>query len=1131
MTNIEQLYKYSDFISLKFSNLRREFGRHVLIKGIFRALSLIISIAFLIVLAEGFLYLNMNIRNPILIFFSVFGFIFFITPFLLSIMVIRNRMTSFSDFRLAEMIGKKYENVKDSLFNVLQLRDMVVNGEKGFSSALVVRSMENIAKKIETHSFKTIIPRHEVKKGFHLFLGNVILVCLLFAVSPNFFSSSANRLLHPGTDFPIPEPFSITSESGTFGILGGDSTGVVFHCNGHFPEHIKLSMIYKDYVQEENLSVDSCGRAEFSLGSVRKDVVYEGFVENNSLFIPWKHISSGIDTIRVTNRPEILSVKSLLHFPEYTGLKDQVQESNITEFYVLPGTEIQLDVFSNKVLSAGNLEFEKAGVIPIVVEKFYAHGKFQVTHDDQFKIVIEDKNGVSNLNPVIYRIRISPDAYPMITLLSPTEDIDLNESMEISLGIRVRDDYGFSKAVIKYELIKKYGEEEQAENEITFPLYDNKLTLQELYYIWDVSELGLSPEDAVEFKVEIYDNDIVNGPKKTSSKKLRARFPSLNDLFAGINEQQDEISETGDEILEQLEATKEVLEQVSLELLKDPSIKWEQKAQLEQEIKKTREAGEKLSEIGDHLEDLIQRAKENQLFNKETFEKYMQLQEAFQDIMTPELREAMERLQKAIENMDPKEIQAALKKFRSSQEEFSKELDRMLKLFQRIKIEQSIDELVKRFDDLAKRQEHLNNELDKTSSDDYGKMSELSKEEESIHRDTEIAQDLMERTENEMTEFPLMPNAELIKIIEEMKDMGLLKDLKQSQRSLKKGNKSKAQKPSQQSQENLSELFDMMKNFRDEFNKRNMDEVMADFQRIIKKTLQLSQSQEVMSKVVKDVPRQSEHLMDIAVDQQRIYQNLGHIVKDVIALSNKTFGVTPRIGKGFGKASSKMKNAIGQMENRNPHKASQEGEKAMEALNSTAIALMSEMQNLQKSGSSSGFENYLKQLQKMAGQQEGINDDTQMLGMGSPGQQMALQRIAARQQQVRKSLEQLQEEIRESTNQTGDLGGIAKDMDEVIKDLRNNKILRRTIERQQRILTRLLDAQKSLRTQSFKKERKSKTGEDIVRTSPGELPKDLGERRSLLQENLEKAMRDGYSREYEEIIRHYFEALSKEEVK
>jgi len=1130
MTNIEQLHKYSDYISLKFSTLRRGFGRHVLIKGIFRALSLIISIAFLIVLAEGFLYLNGNIRNQILIFFSIFGFIFLITPFLLSIMVIRNRMTSFTDFRLAEMIGKKYKDIKDSLFNILQLRDMVVNGERGFSSTLVVQSMENVAKKIEPHSFKAIIPRCEIKKGFRLFLGNIILVCLLFAISPNFFTSSANRLLHPGTDFPIPEPFSIMSESGTFGILGGDSVRVVFKCDGRFPEHIKLSMIYKDYVQEESLSVDSCGSAEFSLGSVRKDVIYEGFVDNHSLFIPWKRISSGLDTIRVTNRPEILSVKSLLHFPEYTGLEDKVQKSNNTEFYVLPGTEVQLDIYSNKEISSGNLEFDKMGLIPLAVEKCSAQGKFQVTYDDKFKIIVEDENGVLNLNPVVYRIRVSPDSYPMITLLSPAEDIDLNESMEISLGIRIRDDYGFSKAIIRYELIKKYGREGEIENEAAFPLYDNRLTLQELYYIWDISGLGLSPEDAVEFRVDIYDNDIINGPKKASSKRLKARFPSLNDLFAGINEQQEEIGDSGDEILEQLETTKEALEKVSLELLKDPEIKWEQKTQLEQEIKKTQEAGEKLSEIGDRLEDLIQKAKKNQLFNEETFQKYMQLQEAFQDIMTPELRKAMEKLQKALENMDPKEVQAALKQFRSSQEEFSKELDRMLNLFKRIKIEQSIDELVKRFDDLANRQEHLNKELDKTSPDDYNKMSELSREEESIHRDTEIAQDLMQRTESEMTEFPLMPGAELNDIIEKMKDMGLLKDLKQSQKSLKKGNKSKAQKPSQQSQENLSNLLNMMKNFRDEFNKRNMDEVMADFQRIISKTLQLSQSQEVMSSIVKNVPRQSEHLMDVAVDQQRIHQNLGHIVEDVIALSNKTFGVTPKIGKGFGKASSMMRNAISQMENRNPYKASQEGKKAMEALNGTAIALMSEMQNLQESGSSSGFENYLKQLQKMAGQQEGINDDTQMLGMGSPSQQAALRRIAARQRQVQKSLEQLQNEINESAGQAGDLGGIAKDMDEVIKDLRNNKILRRTIERQQRILTRLLDAQKSLRTQSFKKERKSKTGEDIVRTSPGELPKNLGERRNLLQENLEQAMRDGYSREYEEIIRRYFEALSKEAV-
>jgi hypothetical protein len=164
----------------------------------------------------------------------------------------------------------------------------------------------------------------------------------------------------------------------------------------------------------------------------------------------------------------------------------------------------------------------------------------------------------------------------------------------------------------------------------------------------------------------------------------------------------------------------------------------------------------------------------------------------------------------------------------------------------------------------------------------------------------------------------------------------------------------------------------------------------------------------------------------------------------------------------------------------------------------------------------------------MAGQQQGINADTRLLGIGEGGQQSAMRRLAARQQQMRKSLEQLQKEISASGDQTGDLGGIANDMEAVIRDLRQNRILKQTLARQQRILTRLLDAQKSLKTQGFKKERKSKSGQDILRESPGELPADFGERQSLLRENLEKALKEGYTKEAENIIRQYFELLSEE---
>ncbi|MCK9484963.1 MAG: hypothetical protein M0R34_11440, partial [Candidatus Marinimicrobia bacterium] len=212
--------------------------------------------------------------------------------------------------------------------------------------------------------------------------------------------------------------------------------------------------------------------------------------------------------------------------------------------------------------------------------------------------------------------------------------------------------------------------------------------------------------------------------------------------------------------------------------------------------------------------------------------------------------------------------------------------------------------------------------------------------------------------------------------------------------------------------------------------------------------------------------------------------------------------------------------------------AARSANQATTALNMTALDLMMSMEELQQSGSASGFESYLEQLQKMAGMQQGLNEETQMLGLGSPGDQGTLQQLAARQQRIRQSLEKLREEMQQgsSTKQSGDLGGVAKDMEEVIKDLQNNQVLRRTLERQQKILSRLLDAQKSLRTQDFKEERQSKTGEQIVRISPDGLPADLGERHTLLRENLEKALRDGYSKEYESLIRRYFEELSQETV-
>jgi hypothetical protein len=48
----------------------------------------------------------------------------------------------------------------------------------------------------------------------------------------------------------------------------------------------------------------------------------------------------------------------------------------------------------------------------------------------------------------------------------------------------------------------------------------------------------------------------------------------------------------------------------------------------------------------------------------------------------------------------------------------------------------------------------------------------------------------------------------------------------------------------------------------------------------------------------------------------------------------------------------------------------------------------------------------------------------------------------------------------------------------------------------------------------------------ISYAGPGGLPEDLGQRRNLAIEALNRAMQSGYSRDYKSMIRRYFQSLS-----
>ena len=92
----------------------------------------------------------------------------------------------------------------------------------------------------------------------------------------------------------------------------------------------------------------------------------------------------------------------------------------------------------------------------------------------------------------------------------------------------------------------------------------------------------------------------------------------------------------------------------------------------------------------------------------------MELQRLLQQINSPEFQEAMKKMQQAMQNVSPDQLRQAMQQVQFSEEAFRESIDRTVQLLKRIQVEQKMDEMVKRANELQHQQENLQKETAET---------------------------------------------------------------------------------------------------------------------------------------------------------------------------------------------------------------------------------------------------------------------------------------------------------------------------------------------------------------------------------------------------------------------------------
>ncbi len=948
------------------------------------------------------------------------------------------------------------------------------------------------------------------------------LIAILVLAAPQGFRDASVRLFSPGTTFDRPAPFSLQITPGNVEVTKGDSLVMIAYASGIMtPDRVsfELKVIGETRIRSQNVKSDSLGRFLYQENNLRLPMRYRAI--SGSVTSDWYDIT-------VIDRPILRNLQITLNPPPYSKLPTEELPPGTGNITALQGTSAYIRIRSSIPGTRAWLSFNSDRDDFILDE---LAGTMIIHNEASYRILLESSNGVRNLDPITYSIAPLYDRPPSIDLISPASQADMDFELLVPLTIRVQDDFGFSRFTLSWRHSEsRFGDTMDSFQEIELPLP----TAPEIQYLWDLDAttgLDIVPGDIISYFVSIWDNDGYNGPKKSSSATQELRLPSITERYESLEATQDQTESGFESLLEETERIREEFAELRDELRRKQDASWDDRQNLEELRQAQANLQNRVDELAGNMADAAQQMEDHNLVSDELLDLFEELQNVTEEINSPELMEALQELQEALSELDPAMMQESLEKFEFNEEMFRERIERALELFKNFQVQQQLEESSRRAEDLQQVQEKL---AEQTSEEDAMENSEDLAEEQLLASDEmSKLEDKMEEIFDRMQELDRAPTSQMEQLNQQTQAKELPQNMQQNAQQMQSGQMQQANQGQQQMSQSMQQLQSDLQNIQSGMQGQQMQINLAALKLILSNILRLSQDQEELRRKITNATQESTLFRDFA-QEQSILEKGGAVVADSIQSLGRSLPQLSRdVQKFAGDALFQMSTTTQALTNRNRQSAESNAKQAMTSLNNLALLLSDLLDQLMNSSSSSGggmsMEQMIQQLQQMAAQQEQLNQTLEdLLGQQqgerlTPDMQERLQQMARQQELMRRQLTELAQERDLASQLAGDLERIAQQMEESIQELQSGQVNRPTRQRQQQILTRLLDASRSLQERGREQKREGREGSAIERASP--LPLQLNMTEDELQRALMSARESGYAKDYQELIQRYFELL------
>jgi len=932
-------------------------------------------------------------------------------------------------------------------------------GAEGTSSALRDAADRSTAQEIESRGADALAPVAGAVQRQATIAGSVLVAALgaLALLGPSRGSTAA--LWHPGLAWRATlSPVSLAVSRSE--VMRGDSVTVNLEAYGRHAGTLWTRAPGESW-RPEAVTLDSTGQANRVLGPLQSD-----------LFLRLTSGGKGSDTLQVKVRvPAFLGSLSLTaHYPRYLKLEDEPLPTSGDTLVLPAGTRLEIKGEATAALRSAAWTAAGDRNWPLEVDGTRLAGSVTPASSETLQLALATVDGAPLASqPVVVPIKILPDQPPTIEVPVPGTDTVLPASLRLTLVIDARDDHGLSKVTLETRRHSRLGFVDTAQFE-NVPLPGTDPDRAILTWPLDLINRGLVPGDSVHLIAHAIDNSPAGGSAR--SREYVFRVPAEDELRAEARQAAQAIAGR----LDSLDKAAKKLERQTGDLAQeraregqqkngneDPALSFDAAKKGEAVAAEQEKLQHQAEEVRKMLDQLQQSAKAAGINDPEFEAQLKQIQSELDRALTPELRQKLAALQQALKSLDPEQSRDALSQLADAQKQLKEALARSKELFRRAALEGDMANAAAEAKDLARQQENWSA---KAPSADSAHSSALEKQLAAR------ADSLGSALKQLASQMDSSAEAKMSDASEQAAQSG--QQMKSAAGQMQKGQRQKAGEQGQQAAEKLKPLGQQLDQARQEQQQEWRKEVVAGLDAALSDASRLAQSQlEVAERL-----RRGENGAPIRAAQGAIEEGTERLSESLKALSGKNALVPPATGQGLAQAQRMMQQSREAVASPSPspREAADKAAAAVDALNASAYQLVRARGDVSGAGSGSGMAEAMEKMQQLANQQGQVGQQAggilPMMGAQGGATQSQMQQLAAQQRAIAQQLERL----KASGNSPG-AGAMADEAGDLAKRLEAGQLDRQTVERQEHLFRRMLDAGRTLQgqEQDEQKERQSTT--------------------------------------------------------